>query len=104
MLLGCITQWEFRTQLPELEVWVVCGSSRNTATGADRIKLPKFGGPMSWTLFHRRIEVMAGHNNWTAWEIATCLLYVIQWQAVHVLHCVPTKARYKGIIEAFEGR
>jgi hypothetical protein len=45
---------------------------------------------------------MAQHNG-TPQERATCLLHVLQWQAINVLQYIPTEVRYD-IIEGLESR
>jgi hypothetical protein len=60
-------------------------------TDADWAKPLRIHDSMSWIVFRRQFEAVAGHQNWASRENATYLLAVLQGQAVNVLQSVPAE-------------
>jgi hypothetical protein len=50
---------------------------------------------MSWTMFYRQLDGVAEHTNWTARVKVSCLLAVLQGQAINVLRSVGTEEAYE---------
>jgi hypothetical protein len=53
---------EFEMQLVAVQVKLRCGGDRNVGMGAAIIKMPKYEGSMSWTVFHRQFENVFDHT------------------------------------------
>jgi gas vesicle protein len=94
------TQRDLETHLAALEVQTRRAGAGNAGTNTDKVKPPKFDGSTWWVVFQRQFEAAAVHNDWTPREKAAHLLSVLQGQAAHVLHSVPTEASYEEIVGA----
>jgi hypothetical protein len=79
------------------------GGVGNTLIGADRIKHPRFNGPMSWTVFCFQFEAVSRHNNWAPWEKVTYLLANPQGQATGTLCTFPAEMIYEEIVKVPKG-
>ena len=74
--------------------------------GGNKIKLPRFDGTSSWSLFKTQFEMAAEYNGWDSADRATNLAMSLQGQALYVLHNVPQGKRgdFLTLLQALEAR
>jgi hypothetical protein len=65
-------------QLVAVQVKMRCGGNRNAGMGAAMVKLPKYDGSMSWTVFHWQFQNVFDHIGGGAPVEAMHLLTILQ--------------------------
>jgi hypothetical protein len=90
-------------QLTEMKPEQAVGVGGSIVTDEDRIKVQRFDGCMSWTMFCRQFAAVAKHDNWSHQEKATHPFAIVQAKAADILHIISAEVTYKDIVKVLEG-
>jgi hypothetical protein len=80
------------------------GQSAGLVKEREPAQMPKLDGSISWAVIRRQFEIMAEHNGWKADDKTPYLIAALNNPAAHILHSVPTGAKYEEVTAVLENR
>jgi hypothetical protein len=95
------TRREFQSQPEDVNARGEHG--RGTQNGTRAVKLTKFDGTYSWTVFRCQFETEDEHNSWTSQEKSTHSIITLQGRPTDVLHGIPKWAIYEKTLQTLGG-